>query len=460
MRLADLSKTTSFRLAIAFLALFGLASLTLFAFISWEVKGFLSNRVDEWVQREGKVLSRLDATALAQRLDNRQRDDATTERPITLYDPAGKVLAGSPVPFPAGHDSATAPFEFGHGSHLPMAPFRGLTWRLPTGQTLLVAQSVDELNEFGDVLLGAMLLAGGVTTVLGLVGAILIGAGAVRQLDDITKATRTIVKGDLSGRLPMRGSGDVGRLVAVVNEMLDELQRLMNEVKGVCDNIAHEMRTPLTRLLAGLDRSRRRSSSTADYAESVDEAIAETQGILKTFGALLRISEIEDGARRAGFIDVDLGAIVTDAVEFYEPLADDRNITISALFEGETASSSRGDPSLLFEAFANLIDNAIKFTPAGGSVEVRLVRSGSADVVSVSDSGPGISEADRIMVLKRFYRAEPSRHEPGNGLGLSLVAAIARLHDMDMVIEGPPGCRIVLTRNRSEKASPVEICDF
>ncbi|WP_258597721.1 hypothetical protein [Mesorhizobium sp. AR07] len=146
--------------------MFGLASLTLFAFISWEVKGFLSNRVDEWVQREGKVLSRLDATALAQRLDNRQRDDATTERPITLYDATGKVLAGNPLPFPAGHDNATAPFEFGHGSHLPMAPFRGLTWRLPTGQTLLVAQSVDELNEFGDVLLGAMLLAGGVTTVL------------------------------------------------------------------------------------------------------------------------------------------------------------------------------------------------------------------------------------------------------------------------------------------------------
>ncbi|MGX7876984.1 sensor histidine kinase [Mesorhizobium sp. ORM6] len=454
MRLADLSRTTSFKLAIAFLALFGLASLTLFAFISWEVKGFLSNRVDEWVLREGRMLSRLDAAALAQRLDSRQRDDATAERPITLYDPSGKVLAGNPLPFPAGHDNATTPFEFGHQNHLPMAPFRGLAWRLPTGQTLLVAQSVDELNEFGEVLLGAMLLAGSVTTVLGLAGAILIGVGAVRQLDDITEATRSIVKGDLSGRLPTRGSGDVGRLVAVVNEMLDELQRLMNEVKGVCDNIAHEMRTPLTRLLAGLDRSRRRSSSTADYAESVDEAIAETQGILKTFGALLRISEIEDGARRAGFIEVDLGAVVTDAVEFYEPLADDRNITLRSHFEGKTASSSRGDPSLLFEAFANLIDNAIKFTPAGGSVEVRLVRSDTADIVSVSDTGPGIFEADRTMVLKRFYRAEPSRHEPGSGLGLSLVAAIARLHDMEIAIDGPPSCRVTLTSKRSHKAQP------
>jgi signal transduction histidine kinase len=453
MRLADLSRTTSFRLAIAFLALFGLASLTLFAFISWEVKGFLTNRVDEWVLREGRTLSRLDAVALAQRLDGRQRDEATAERPMTLYDPGGKVLAGSRLPFPAGHDNATTPFVFGHESHVPMAPFRGLTWRLPTGQTLLIAQSVDELQEFGDVLLGAMLLAGGVTTVLGLAGAILIGAGAVRQLDDITRATRSIVKGDLSGRLPTPGSGDVGRLVAVVNEMLDELQRLMNEVKGVCDNIAHEMRTPLTRLLAALDRSRRRSSSIADYAESVDEAIAETQGILKTFGALLRVSEIEDGARRAGFIDVDLSAIVNDAVEFYEPLADDRNIALSSRFEGETARTSRGDPSLLFEAFANLIDNAIKFTPAGGSVEVQLVRSDAADIVAVNDTGPGISEADRTKVLKRFYRAEPSRHEPGNGLGLSLVAAIARLHDMDMAIEGPPGCRITLSCKRSEKTA-------
>jgi signal transduction histidine kinase len=454
MRLAELSRTTSFRLAIAFLALFSLASLTLFAFISWEVKGFLSNRVDEWVLREGQTLSRLDAAALAPRLESRQRGDAAAERPMTLYDSAGKVLAGSPLPFPAGHDNAAVPFEFGHKSHVPMAPFRGLTWRLPTGQTLLVAQSVDELQDFGDVLLGAMLLAGSVTTVLGLAGAILIGAGAVRQLDDITKATRSIVKGDLSGRLPTRGSGDVGRLVAVVNEMLDELQRLMTEVKGVCDNIAHEMRTPLTRLLAGLDRSRRRSSSTADYAESVDQAIAETQGILKTFGALLRISELEDGARRAGFVDVDLGAIVTDAVEFYEPLADDRNITLSSRFDGETARPARGDPSLLFEAFANLIDNAIKFTPPGGSVRVRLVRSDAADIVSVADTGAGISESDRTMVLKRFYRAEPSRHEPGNGLGLSLVVAIARLHDMDIAIEGPPGCRITLSCMRSEEVEP------
>jgi signal transduction histidine kinase len=175
---------------------------------------------------------------------------------------------------------------------------------------------------------------------------------------------------------------------------------------------------------------------------------------LKTFGALLRISELEDGARRAGFVDVDLGAIVTDAVEFYEPLADDRNITLSSRFDGETARPARGDPSLLFEAFANLIDNAIKFTPPGGSVRVRLVRSDAADIVSVADTGAGISESDRTMVLKRFYRAEPSRHEPGNGLGLSLVVAIARLHDMDIAIEGPPGCRITLSCMRSEEVEP------
>jgi signal transduction histidine kinase len=445
MRLVELYRTTSFRLALIFLSLFSLTSLVLFLFIDYEVKDFMSDKVDEWVVREGRGRSTLDIDTLIHQLGSRQHEDANLERPITLYGPDYQVVAGTTLPFPSGHEDATQPFDFGAGSGIRKAPFRGLTWQLPSGHTLLVAQSVNELREFNEVLSRAMMVAAGFTALFGLAGAIIVGIGAVRQLDAITLATRRIVAGDLSGRLPNANvGGDIGRLAGVVNDMLDEIERLMREVKGVCDNIAHDLRTPLTRLLAGLDRVRRRSSSVEDYATGIDEAITEMQGVLTTFSALLRISEVEDGARRAGFVPVDLAAVLADAVEFYEPLADEKDITLTFNRSSDQPQPMQGDPSLMFEAFANLIDNAIKFTPQGGKVEVRLTRSGSNSEVCVEDTGPGIPEAERAHVLRRFYRAEPSRHEPGNGLGLSLVVAIARLHRMEVVIDSVPGCRITL----------------
>jgi signal transduction histidine kinase len=449
MRLASLYRTTSFRLALIFLALFSLTSFVLFAFIDWEVRGFLSDKVDEWILREGRGRARLDLETLIRQLDNRQRSELDNERPIALYGADKLRVAGTAIPFPAQHEGATEPFNFGADSGLSRAPFRGLMWKLPSGHTLLVSQSLSDLREFHEVLFGAMLVAGGFTALFGLTGAVFIGMGAVRQLDAITLATRRIVAGDLTGRLPEAGArGDVGRLVSVVNEMLDEIERLMREVKGVCDNIAHDLRTPLTRLLAGLDRVRRRSSSVDDYAAGVDDAIAETQGVLKTFGALLRISEVEDGARRAGFVTVDLADVLTDAIEFYEPLADEKDISLSFNRDGQQPYTIPGDPSLLFEAFANLIDNAIKFSPQRGRVDVKLTRDGAGTAVSVEDTGPGILEADRENVLRRFYRAEPSRNQPGNGLGLSLVAAIARLHGMEVQIEAVPGCRLTLRHKK------------
>jgi len=224
----------------------------------------------------------------------------------------------------------------------------------------------------------------------------------------------------------------------------------MQEVKGVCDSIAHDLRTPLTRLLAGLERARRRARSTEEYSAAVDDAVVETRGLLRTFTAMLRISEVESGARRAGFTSVDLAQVLIDAVELYEPMAEEKGIILHAEL---SAAAMPGDPSLLFEAVANLADNAIKFTPAGGRVTARAFAEGGRTGVEVIDTGPGIPEAEREAVSQRFYRAEKSRNTPGTGLGLALVAAVARLHGMELVItDAKPGCRVTITRSSTPGA--------
>jgi signal transduction histidine kinase len=222
----------------------------------------------------------------------------------------------------------------------------------------------------------------------------------------------------------------------------------MHEVKGASDGIAHDLRTPLTRLLAGLERAHRRAASAEEYAAATTEAIAEIRGILVTFGAMLRISEVEDGARRAGFTTVDLARIAADVVELYDPLAEGKGIALSLEAKGSGSAEMRGDPSLLFEAISNLIDNAIKFTPAGGRITVRIDKERERLGIVVADSGPGIPAAEREAVLRRFYRTEKSRHAPGTGLGLSLVAAVARLHGLHLAIDdAEPGCRVTLWRD-------------
>ncbi|MDQ0470539.1 sensor histidine kinase [Labrys wisconsinensis] len=445
-RLADVCRTTSFRLATLFLALFSLASLALFGFLFFEVKSFMRDKIDEWVLREEQEIVRLAPAEVKDRLQARIVGGANPERPMALFDRDGARVAGSAITPLAPLAANPAPFEFRLGGVPHETHFRGVVRQLPSGDMLVVAQGIGELREFNEVLVNAMILAGAVTALLGLAGAVLTGAAAVRQIDAITGATRDIITGDLSRRLPTDGtSGDVARLARVVNEMLAEIERLMREVKGVCDNIAHDLRTPLTRLLAGLERAQRRAATPADYAEGIDEAIGETRGILKTFGALLRISEVEDGVRRSGFTRVDLAEVTSDVVEFYEPFSEEKGVALQLAADSEPLPDFSGDRNLLFEAFGNLIDNAIKFTPAGGSVRVRSFREGDRVGVTVSDTGPGIPSEEQDAVLRRFYRAEKSRHRPGNGLGLSLVAAVARLHGMDVVFGGEAaGCSITL----------------
>src|SRR6202023_1852307 len=440
VRLSDLRRPTSFRLALLFLALFGAASLTLFGFLYWQTAGYLKSGTDEWLAREIRSLVAASPSQLIEHLQEHAAHDPGANRPFALFDAAGNKVEGNLANLPTSSLPSDRPFEFSLNRGGEAVPFRGLARRLPSGDIVLVSQNVWEMHEFRELLLSAMTWGGLLVLIMGLAGAAAIGAGSVRRIDEVTGAIERIVKGNLAGRLPTRGTaGELDRL--------DDIERLMHEVKGVSDAVAHDLRTPLTRLLAGLERAGRRAASVDEYAAAVDEAIGETKAVLSTFGAMLRISEVEDGARRAGFKTLDLAAIAADVTEFYQPLAEAKGVSFSLKDESTGSGRIAGDPSLLFEAIGNLVDNAIKFTPSGGRVTVRVFCENERLGIIVADTGPGIPAEEREAVLRRFYRAERSRHTPGSGLGLSLVAAVARLHGLDLVIEdAKPGCRVTLRR--------------
>ena len=453
LRLNELRRAASFRMALLFFALFGLIASALFVFLYVQMSAYALGRSDDWLVREHDGLMRDGLDGLPNRVNYHIHLDPDNNRPFGLFNQDGRRVAGTfPCKSPAvpRYDK---PFTLpalvsGHRHDL-----RVIAHQLPNGQVLILAQDMNALHEFDEVLLHGLAAAGGLALLMGLAGAVLIGIKSVRRLDAITGAIQNIVSGDLSQRLPQRRprahGDDLDRLVSVVNGMLDDLERLMHEVKGVCDGIAHDLRTPLARLLGGLERAQRRASTTADYEQAVAAAIGDTLSLLATFNAMLRISEVEDGMRRAGFAAADLAAIATDVVEFYEPSADDKQIRVTYERNGLTALPLRGDASLLFEAAGNLMDNAIKFTPAGGHITVRLIAQPDAVALQFCDNGPGIPAAERDAVFRRFHRVEHSRHLPGNGLGLSMVAAVARMHGMTVrIADDGPGCTIALVLPR------------
>ena len=453
VRLSDIPRTTGFRLALLFFGLFGAASLILFGFIYWQTAGYLSNWADDWLrsvvagaqddpisdERLRERLLQLNARAIA---------DPQGRRPIAVFDATGRWIGGSAATLPNPLPKLDEPFDFVQQRDDELAPFRGMLHPLKSGDILFVAQDMREVRRFNDRLIEAMASGALVVFILGLAGAIVTGASALGRIDGVTSAIERIVNGNLSERLPSgRRGGDLNRLIQVVNRMLDEIERLMHEVKDVTDEVAHDLRTPLTRLLAGLERAHRRARSAEEYGVAVEEAIAETRGILATFGALLRIAEVESGARRAGFTRIELNAVAADVADFYEPLAERKSISVSQDI-AESPIELLGDPSLLFEAIGNILENAIKFTPAGGRVRLHSFKTAARLGIEVTDSGPGIPEAEREAVLRRFHRVEKCRTTPGSGLGLSLAAAVARLHGLQLAIEDArPGCRVVLWRD-------------
>jgi signal transduction histidine kinase len=260
---------------------------------------------------------------------------------------------------------------------------------------------------------------------------------------EVNRRIQRIVAGDLRERLPTRGRDDpFDQLAASVNRMLGEIETLINEIAGVGDDIAHDLRTPLTRVRIRLERGREHAATLEELRAVTDQAIAGLDQSLTIITALLRIAEIEHSRRLEGFSQVRLAPLVHEVGDLYDPIAEDKSVSLSLRVEAADEASVHGDRDLLFEAVANLVDNAVKFTPSGGGVELALLRREDETVIRISDTGPGIPEIEREAVTKRFYRSDKSRKTEGLGLGLSLVAAIVKLHGFRFAIVPGPGCTV------------------
>ena len=445
VRLSEIPRTISFRTGLLFLGLFGCSFLALFGYVYWQTAFYLKTEADTALYRQVETRIAQDPELQLREIRNHAEQDTEARVPHSLFDAQGQFIAGAIQQLPP-FSAYDKPQEFDWrkpGGH--QRPIRFIVHHLADGKTLLVAQDIHDIREFDELLIKALVSGGLLLLVVGLFGALVLGYSAHRRLDKVSRSIKGIIEGDLTGRLPIQGNNDdIDRLASVVNGMLDELERLMNEVKGVCDDIAHDLRTPLTRLIAGLERTQRRGLGEAQYAASIDAALVEAKALLLTFKALLRISEIENSARRSHFAPLDLNLISADATELYEPLAEERGISLT-LNESQIPAVIAGDAQLLFDALCNLLDNAIKFCPDHSRVNLTVIADHGSVGIRVTDNGPGIAEGEREAVFRRLYRAEASRNTPGNGLGLSMVSAVARLHDLKLTVsDAAPGCRIEL----------------
>lgn len=320
----------------------------------------------------------------------------------------------------------------------------GLTLR--DGSFILVAQDASRLVDMQHAIIQAFAWAGALTLLLAIGGGMLLGSNFVRRIDTIGRTSRAIMEGDLSARIPVRGNNDeIDQLVLGLNAMLDRIQQLMDGLRQVTSDIAHDLRTPLGRLRQRLEDARERATTTGEYETATEAAIAEADGLLEIFSALLRIAQIEAGAQKSAFADVDLSALLRSIGDAYAPPAEDTGHTIdSAIEDGVTIM---GDRQLLAQLFSNLVENALNHTPAGTTVRLVLRKTATGFEAQVNDNGPGIPEAEREKVFDRFYRLDRSRTTKGSGLGLALVKAIAALHGLSLALkDNNPGLAVVVTR--------------
>src|SRR5471030_2777394 len=445
VHLSEIPRTTSFRTGLKFLGLFGFSFLALFGYIYWQTAVYLKSETDASLHRQIDNRRLQPPLLRKQEVIRHELQDAEGRWPQGLFSAQGEHIAGVIQTMPPYLEYEKADEFRWEKPGGYTRTIRFMAHRFDDGEILIASQDVHDIREFDELLVHALVSGGGLLLVVGLLGSIAMGYSARRRLDTLSSSIKGIIEGDLSGRLPTRGNlDDIDRLANVVNSMLDELERLMSEVKGVCDDIAHDLRTPLTRLIAGLERAQRRGLREDEYAQTLESAITEAKGLLLTFKALLRISEIENSARRSHFAPLDLNVIASDAAELYEPLAEERGISLT-FNSSQMPAVIAGDAQLLFDAVCNLLDNAIKFSPDHSDIHLTVIADQIAVGIRVTDNGPGIAPAEREAVLRRLYRAESSRHTPGNGLGLSMVSAVARLHDMELAVsDAAPGCRVDL----------------
>lgn len=434
------------RLLALYSSLFVAWSAILLGVLYWEVTSYLNDLARHSLMQRQQLFARFEGQALDEALATSMTFDMRAVDAYGLFDAALKPVSGPISQIPAKLPLDGQIHELGDctGSDspdLPQSSCDAVATQTSDGRWLVLVRENGSLFAVSALILRALLWGISLTIIPGVAGWHLLRRRPLRRIRAIQASADAIVAGDMGARLPVSNRRDeLDMLAVIVNAMLDRIEKLMNEVKGVCDNIAHDLRTPLTRLRAQLYRIQQQAPDDSDQAAQMARVIAEADTLMARFRGLLRISELEDRQRRSAFVELDLHPLLQELHDFYLPLAEEAQVTL-LLDLKEPLPRLVGDRALLFEALTNLLGNAIKFTPAGGTVEVRAypAANGLSPCIAVEDSGPGIAPAERSAVFQRFYRSDGGRGDGGDaqsgfGLGLSVVAAIVNLHGFTLEI--------------------------
>ncbi len=461
MALGKLFRTTVFKISLAYLAISAIGAGLVFSSVGLSMNHLIGDQIAQTIETDLTGLSEQYAQGGIRRLVNViQR---RTRRPgAGLYlvtTPAGEPIAGNIASLPPGvlayNGLVETPY---HAAGDPRTARRALAriFVLAGGFHLLVGQDLEEGEKLRQILGRALLVSLIWLVMVGTIGGLWVSQRVLNRVDSINANARAIVAGDLSGRLQVAGTGDeLDRLVQNFNAMLDRIYGLMIGLKEVSDNIAHDLKTPLTRLRAGIEQALRTAATPEAYREALVKALEESDRLIQIFNALLSIARAEAGAGGEGMSDFDAGAVARDVGDLYEPVADEAGIALAV--DAEPGLYVHGSRELVGQAIANLVDNALKYgsenlarqsrdQESPPRVELSARRNGANVELIVADHGPGIPEEDRTRVLDRFVRLENARSRPGSGLGLSVAAAVARLHNGSLRIEdNRPGLRAVVS---------------
>ncbi len=441
MRLRELLRTTTFRLSSLYGLVFALALGALLGLVYLRSAVYLTHRVDGILATEADALDATPPADLIRRITVAQSLGGDHTSVFALFSSSGARLVGNLPALPSGLRPNGEPVEIAPTVLFP-ASARLIARRLPSGEVLVVGRDVSQLQEMRAIIASALIWSGVGIAAIGLACGVALSIAPIRRLRDLEAACREIAHGDLTSRLPVsRRNDELDVFAATVNQMVGEVERLIAEVKGATDTIAHDLRTPLTRARAQLHRL---AQAPGAPAQELAHVTAELDEVLNRFRALMRISELEARERRRGFAATDLASVIEDVYDLYQPLAEETGVAIS--WRGEKGLTAEADAKLLAEAVSNLTDNAIKFSGAGGAVSLSLTSGPEGPRIVVADNGPGIPAAEKSSVLQRFYRGERDRMTPGSGLGLSIALAILRLHGFRLDLEdAEPGLRAVIT---------------
>lgn len=403
----------------------------------YEVSDYLGSLAKHSLMQRQHLFSRFQGEQLDEALATSLTFDMRTVDAYGLFDAQQRPLSGPIQSIPEDlpldgeiHELSTCIVS--DDPNLPQDSCDAVATQTQDGRWLVLVRDNGSLFAVTRIILHALLWGISLTILPGIAGWHLLRRRPLQRVRAIQSSAEAIVAGDLTYRLPLSDRRDeLDMLAAIVNAMLDRIELLMHEVKGVCDNIAHDLRTPLTRLRAQLYRIQQQAAEGSPEALQLEEVIGETDTLMARFRGLLRISELEDHQRRSGFLQLDPLPLLQELYDFYLPLAEEGQVTL-VLDAAEPLPSLVGDRALLFEALSNLLSNSIKFTPPGGEVILRAVNDDGSPRIEVLDTGPGIPEAERVAVFQRFYRCDDTH--AGFGLGLSIVAAIVSLHGFTLEV--------------------------